>query len=213
MSQSETAVQQEYEEYLSGLAKYLNEIANKVSLFIYLKQKMDENDDDVKLAPVIFLPMTESLLVDSVISLAKLYEPSSYGNLNKFLEFVEKNTDNLNWAHGKLTKAQVQAQKALIASKETQIKNVRGQRDKYFAHHDKKYFTASDKVGADYPLSIEDVEDLVELARKIITEHTWRLKNTALMPLNKMYIISMDNVFVKLRASGHESEVADSPLN
>jgi hypothetical protein len=153
-----------------GFTKYLDRIANKVALFTYLKQKA--TSDEVELAPVIFLPVIESLLVDSVFSLAKLYELGSDKNINKFLKFVETNLGNLVWQRERVTQQQIDAQRRLIASKQAAITNLLAQRNKYFAHHDEEFFVEGDKLGKVYPLSIDDVEELIRTAQEINNEHS-----------------------------------------
>src|SRR5690242_17798386 len=96
--------QEKYEEYLEGFTRYLNKLANKVAVFSYLNQP--PIGDEIDLAPVLFLPIMESLMMDSVISLAKLYEQQDSMNLNRFLNFVESNLGRLTWQKEPITRQQ-----------------------------------------------------------------------------------------------------------
>lgn len=185
--------QQQYEDYLKGFSYNLDKLCNKVALFTYLKENL--SGDKVELAPVLFLPFIESLLVDSVVSIARLYELRSDRNLARFLDFVEGNLKFLTWQHEPITKEMLASQKHLIASKEQAATNVRSQRDKYFAHHDKEYFVDASKLGQDYPVTVRDVEELIYAAQEINCSHHLALNGTMPMPLHEMYVISLDNIF------------------
>ncbi len=199
------SVQQQYEAWLHGFTKYLDKTANKVALFTYLKQKV--RGDEADLAPVIFLPVMESLLVDSVISLAKLYEQRSDRNLNEFLKFVETNLGNLVWTRGSITQQQIDAQRQSIASKQTAVKNILAQRNKYFAHHDEEFFVDADKLEEVYPLSIDDVEELVRTAQGINNAHNLALSGSIPVTLHEFYVVALDNMFNKLRERPNERNV------
>lgn len=200
------SAQQQYEAWLKGLTKYLDKLANKVALFTYLKQQ--PVGDEHELAPVIFLPVIESLLVDSIISVAKLYESSSDRNLNKFLTFVENNRRNLFWRGEPITQQQINNQRQLITSKEKVIANVLAQRNKYFAHHDKEFFVESDNLGDSYPLSIDDVESLIRTAQEINNAHNWSLNRSMPMTLHEFYVVALDNMFQTLRNYRNQQKIS-----
>jgi len=113
---SNQEIQKQYEDYITSLTKYLNKIEYKAALFIHLNKKLSDKSEEVELVPVIFLPILESLLVDSIISLAKLYEERAERNLIKFLNFVEGNMSKITWNHQTMTHEELNKQKSLIDS-------------------------------------------------------------------------------------------------
>ena len=151
--------QDKYEQYLEGFTKYLNKLANKVAVLTYLNQK--PVGDEMELAPVLFLPIMESLIMDSIISLAKLYEAKDSMNLNKFLNFVESNLGRLAWQREPITRQQIENQRKLIIAQETAKANVLAQRNKYYAHHDSTFFTGVDELHENYPVTIPNVIQLI----------------------------------------------------
>ncbi len=189
--------QNKYEEYLQGFTKYLNKLANKVAVFTYLDQK--PVGDEIELAPVLFVPVMESLLMDSVISLAKLYETKDSMNLNRFLNFVETNLRHLEWQREPITRLQIENQRQLIVSKETAKANVLAQRNKYYAHHDSTFFTDSNKLHDSYPVTIPDVIELIRSAQTIIGDHVFALNGSRPITLQEFYVVGLDNMFNKLR--------------
>lgn len=191
------SVQKKYEEYLQGFNKYLDRLGNKVALFVYLDEK--PVGDEPELAPVLFLPIMESLLMDSVISLAKLYETKDSMNLNKFLNFVEGNLKNLSWQQAPITRQQIADQRQLMVSNENAKANVLAQRNKYYAHHDSTFFTDSNKLHERYPLSISNVVELIRTAQTIVGEHTFALNGSRSITLHELYVVGLDNIFSKLR--------------
>lgn len=189
--------QDKYEQYLRGFTNYLNKVANKVAVFSYLDQK--PFGDEVELAPVLFHPIMESLLMDSVISLAKLYEPKDSMNLNTFLNFVESNLGRLIWQQAPITRGQIESQRQLIVSQKNAKANVLSQRNRYYAHHDAAFFTDSDKLHERYPVTISDVIQLIRTAQTIIGDHTFALNSARPTTLHEFYVVGLDNMFHQLR--------------
>ncbi len=191
--------QQRYENFIKGLLKFINKLDNKAALFIHLHRKLYNNFDDVQLAPVLFVPIMESLYVDLVISLAKLYEQGSTRNLNKFLNFVESNQHKIRWNGEGISQQKLSEHKQLLESEKSAISHVLAQRNKYFAHHDCKYFTDSEKINDDYPVTIDDFRRLIEVAWKIINEHSFALNKFKMISQSPWYVISLEQIFEKLQ--------------
>ena len=62
----------------------------------------------------------------------------------------------------------VNEQQDLIASKKEIIDRVKNRRDKALAHSDAKYFNKPDDLYVKFPLSIEEIEDLIKTATEIL---------------------------------------------
>lgn len=90
--------------------------------------------------PLLFTSIAESLHVDVVLLLAKLFEDRSDRNIPRFLNFVETNLKHLKWASQSITPGDLAHQRKLLESHAQTIQNIKAQRDKYFAHHDKRHF-------------------------------------------------------------------------
>jgi hypothetical protein len=88
----------EYRERLNSLLSHTEKAKVKQDLFVYLKDKVDSESKDVDLAPVIFGPILESLLTDTIISMSKLFEVGrSHRNIKKFLNFSISNRTKIKW--------------------------------------------------------------------------------------------------------------------
>ena len=94
----------------------------------------------------------------------------------------------------------------MIASGQAAITNVLAQRNKYFAHHDEEFFVEADQLGEVYPLSIDDVEELIRTAQEINNEHNLALNSSMPMTLHEFYVVAMDNMFNQLRERRNEQK-------
>jgi len=75
-----------------------------------------------------------------------------------------------------------------------------GRRDKFFAHLDKRYFKEPARIYVDYPLEADDVIALVNAVIGVITEHQWKLKESAAISVAEFYTICVDNMVRNLEA-------------
>jgi hypothetical protein len=62
----------------------------------------------------------------------------------------------------------IEKQQELINSKKTIIDNIKGRRDTTLAHSDAKYFNNPEDTYAKFPLSNDDIEDVIEVATEIL---------------------------------------------
>lgn len=70
----------------------------------------------------------------------------------------------------------IKEQQELINSKKTIIDNIKGRRDTSLTHSDAKYFNNPDDIYIKYPLSDENIEDVIELATEILRiQHVYLL--------------------------------------
>ena len=68
----------------------------------------------------------------------------------------------------------IEEHQKLINSKNDIIKNVRGRRDSSLAHSDAKFFNNPDDTYIKYPLSDENIDELIELSTEILrTQHLY----------------------------------------
>jgi len=190
---------EEYEGRLNNLLSYTERVGVKIDLFIHLKKKLDADDEDIDLGPVMFGPVLDSLLSDSVVSLAKLFEGDrSDRNLIRFLNFTMSNRSEIDWSQ-EIGVEEIKDQKESVEDIDGKIKNVMRQRDKYFAHHDKEYFSDSGRLSKDYPASIDDVENLVSTAWDILNDHRFALDRSKRIPRNDFAVAGMEQMFEALR--------------
>jgi len=67
-------------------------------------------------------------------------------------------------------------QQKLINSKKNIIDNIKGRRDSSLAHSDAKYFNNPDDIYVKYPLSNENIEEIIELTTEILRmQHVYLL--------------------------------------
>jgi len=70
----------------------------------------------------------------------------------------------------------IREQQELIISKKNIVDNIKGRRDTSLAHSDATYFNNPDDIYVKYPLSDENIEDVIELATEILRmQHVYLL--------------------------------------
>lgn len=118
--------------------------------------------------------IVESLQVDCVISVCKMVEGSNRGErtIQTLLEFAKDNLPILSKEYPKLTLATIEKHTNELKAIEPQINRLMKQRDKYFAHSDKKYFLEPGKLVADFPDTQNDLVDVVRVLQSIIGDHS-----------------------------------------
>lgn len=186
-------IQEQYVAYLNGLSDHGTKLELKLATLLRLRDR--ENDQDIpEKIPLLFTSIAESLHVDIVLSLAKLFEDRSDRSLPRFLNYVEANGKHLEWARQGITQSDLIRQRKLIESHAQTIRNVKAQRDKYFAHHDKDYFNNSNGLNDDFPLTRDAIIDLVRLPQKILGEHSFAVSGSVRISIAEFAAAHVDKM-------------------
>lgn len=85
------------------------------------------------------------------------------------------------------------------------ITAIMGRRDKFFAHLDKRYFREPERIYVDFPLEDSAVIALVNVVIAIITEHQWKLRETANFHVAEFLEIGVDNMVRNLEAGRRQN--------
>ncbi len=194
-------IQAEYESRLSGYANLIHGnappgLAAKLAIFRELLQQHKQWRDDLwHIEPLLF-PLFKSSEVDLHLSIARLLErpQRSDRSLFKFLSFCEGNRANIIWANGELTSALIAEQLASLEAHRSTINAIMGRRDRFFAHLDKRYFTAPAAVYSDYPLDDDAVIALANAMIDIVQMHEQGLNGSASFHLAEFYMVAVDNM-------------------
>lgn len=94
---------------------------------------------------------------------------------NRFTKSLEPTlynprTNNFEIVQATVYKDIITKQQKLISSKKSLIKRVIGRRDKALAHSDARYFNKPEDLYVKFPLSIKDIDDLIEALTRILKE-------------------------------------------
>ncbi len=189
--------QEQYVAYLNGLSDQGTKLELKLATLLRLRDREKDPDLPEKI-PLLFTSIAEALHVDVVLSLAKLFEERSDRNIPSFLNYTEVNCKHIDWARQRITQTEITAQRKLIGSHAEAIQSIKGQRDKYFAHHDKEYFADSSSLNHDFPLTKEAIIDLVRLLQKILGEHSYALNGSVRVSIAEFATVHVDNMIHRL---------------
>lgn len=165
-------VQEEYEDYVRGLAKRLQStdefgLAYKLSIFSYFLRRQQEFGENAWSGEPLLYYFLKSVEVDLHLAIARLLDEhkQTHGSIRKFLNFTIEHRAQIKWAGEGFAESELFAQKQKINAHEETIKSILGRRNKYFAHPDRKYFHDPAQLYTDFPI---DEDDLVALASELI---------------------------------------------
>ncbi|MDZ4309599.1 MAG: hypothetical protein U1A24_03430 [Cypionkella sp.] len=198
--------QENYERRLSKYAQLLHGtdqdgLVCKLQMYQSFLGKHSELGDRLwKIEPLLIL-LIKSLEQDLHLTLAKFFEEDGY-SIGKFIRFCLTNRRQISWAEGKpLDESVLRKQADALVEHEHVIKAIRGRRDKFFAHRDKRYLDNGDQIYSDYPLSAQDVERVTNTLISIVGAHERGLSGGRFsFHLAEFIEIGVDNMVRNLEA-------------
>lgn len=198
-------VQEMYESLLNGFQQIVfDDLVPKLALYHSLNKKYQENNDVFIDKAGIFAYVIQSLEVDTLLIMAELLDGKrSDRNIIKFIDFSESNRLTIKWKDGSIPTEQIKKQRELIAENQATIERITVRRDKFLAHSDKKYYLNREKLDEDYPVSIEDLINLTRCFQKILSEHSFGLKNGGRVSYEDFFYIAVDNLLNKIMYPQH----------
>ena len=137
----------------------------------FREQSRRLNDESV--VPL-FSTLAESLQIDVILSLAKLFEKRGDNrarSLLRLLEFVEANAKEIEWQHP-VTVFDLRRQRALIEARRAEIHLVISQRDMYFEHRGPQWTGRLADITSDLPITSEMLTELLQVAQQILEKHS-----------------------------------------
>lgn len=171
-----------------------------------LRQREIHGERLWKIEPTLYLLM-HSAEIDLHLAAARLLESPgrSEGSIFAFLEFCITNRAHLTWKAGTPSLETFDEQLARLEAHRATITAIMGRRDKFFAHLDKRYFREPGRIYVDFPLEDSAVIALVNAVIAIITEHQWKLKETANFHVAEFLEIAVDNMVRNLEAGRRQN--------
>ena len=115
----------------------------------------------------------DAFLTDIILTLTKIYDVSADAkrSLFHYLKLVRDNFGQLESKNSEFTVSTVNLQLAEIEARRVQLETLKIHRDKWRAHHDKQYFDRPAKLDEEAPLNVDDLRQLVEVAKQILWTH------------------------------------------
>lgn len=179
-------IKEELEELLE---KYLFRIVyanDKYKLYYFLQERKSDRLEELNMAPAFFVTVFDALQQSFLIETFKLYDIKSDTGIIKLLNKCENSNklfptkgysvfheidpltdeikDTLRDEYQINVLSDINKFRIELAEKDRVINNLRGQRDKYYAHLDNKYFNNQQNISIDYPLLFKDVGELLDFA-------------------------------------------------
>lgn len=160
-----------------------NNIAIKLATYAGFKKSLEDNfNETVKNFPLLYF-MVESLHVDCVLSVCKLVEGKqrSERTLHILNDFVENNLPAISKQYPLVTQSLIDSARTNLDEVAEVITRIITQRDKYYAHSDKKYFLEPGKLLIDFPNTHEDLIQIVRTLQTVINSYhhalykSWRV--------------------------------------
>jgi len=182
MNQSD--VEDYFEKYREYLVGELGRLATYVRLFRRLHERKSDRLKEMNIAPAFFSTTIDALFSAIVLWVDKLFGDRSERGLLNLLNFVEqhrgifdikelqrrKNYPNNHWLlqnREAVTLTSIQNDRRSL-SEFKPLANFKLRRDKFQAHFDKEYFFDRNKLQVDAPLTWKDLEDVIQLGKKIV---------------------------------------------
>ncbi|WP_395665506.1 hypothetical protein [Methylocella sp.] len=200
-------IQANYEERLSRYVTLIQGeappgLVPKLAVYRELIRQQGMHGDRLwKIEPILH-PLIFSVETDLHLATARLLEEPrrAEGSLFAFLAFCMKNQANITWKSGPPPIEVLEKQLDELESRRNTINAIMGRRDKFFAHLDKRYLKEPARIYADYPLEAEEVIALVNAVIGVVTEHQWKLQESAAISVAEFYAIGVENMVRNLEA-------------
>lgn len=149
-------LEQELLQYL----KQVIELRNTFKLYKMMKNDINGSLNKVNKYPYVFVTTINALIYSFIMQAYKLFTEKEKKNIFSMIEMCKNNQkhfENIEELVEKLNKL-----KKYLETKINTVNNIRGLRDKYFAHSDKEYFSKPSKVMEDFIIETDEVEEMIE---------------------------------------------------
>jgi hypothetical protein len=194
----------EYKKYLTRLCHLISvELVPKTAVFDYFTEriyKIEPKLDDLE--PLMWY-VQSGFHYDITFSLYRLFDKKADRNIFHFIDFTEKNLENIFWAREPLTENNIQEQRRLLESVHAITERLRKRRNKFFAHYDKDYFDKPEQIDVDFPFTNEDAKQLVRILQKIINQHTHAFSSSGILSLEGFVYVAAAKLFNAIRNKPH----------
>ena len=194
--------------FLDGLTNHIAWIDARLEIYKYLQNCTKDNRiDALNVAPAFFRNIQEALLTDVILGLDKLYaaEKDAKRSLIQYLKQVKIHFRALEPAKSNFSIDLIEHQLVQIEKAQPLLKNLKVHRNKFYAHHEAKYFDNRYKLNEDAPLSTDDLTKLVDLAKGILHDHHGGLLDVERI----MRVINADDVSFVIKSIQRYKRMVD----
>lgn len=210
----------QFNEYREQLHAELRRLVSYASVYRRLYERKADRIREMNIAPAFFGTTIDALYSGIIIWAHKLFDSRGQRGFWDFLSLVEDNRAEFTVAalkarrnyidgHWMLNRTDITCDDIQTFREEIQaseaLKRIKLRRDKYYAHFDKAYFLSKAQFAEDAPLEWIELDNLLELGRKIVNECSVAFdgKSYSVEPLN---IHDVDRLLNKLHDTYKESK-------
>jgi len=186
-----------YDQFLERLEHDVERLDADFRNYLRLWELVDEYIDEVNEAPGTFTTFINSMRTSTVVLAHRLFDKDSVG-LRKLIAQAENHLSEIEWQGTTPSEADLQSQRDRITELDDVLERLRVQRNKAYAHLDKKHVLDREAFAGDYPLDSGDLRQAIDLAQEIIHEHyLWR--NNSHLSMGIVGAVNVDHLFELIR--------------
>jgi hypothetical protein len=158
-----------------------------------------EADPDRTLSDVpLLVPIIEALETDLILTMSKLLETDTYGNITKLINLAQTHRTKIPWRTG-MSATALMKHHSEIVSRTSIIDALMSQRNKYYAHADKRFFLDPGRRHAEYPLTWRDTVEVIRCLQNIVAEHSQHLTGSFAVSADTFFRIAAAQLLQTLR--------------
>lgn len=125
-----------------------------------------------------FTTVKYSLFITLIISIYRIYKSTNQQNTDDIFKFIEKAEKNYKNNIENI----VEDFKNKLTLKSDLLNNIFKWRNKHIAHLDTAFFMDSKKLEIEYPIKIDDLEELINITLEYISKIFYAITNKSLSP-------------------------------
>ena len=162
----------QYRDLLDAYAGEVDYADCAFEIFFMMKYGDKKWEKAYKIAPAFFSIARKSIFQEAFLTLGKLFKTTggSERNLIKLLNLIESEIKIFDDNGQKELKLKIGFYRDEIEARAVSVNKITRWRDKLLAHYDKEYFTNPNKIVDDSGLSLEEIRDLIDVARTMIND-------------------------------------------
>lgn len=158
-----------YEQYLMKLIEDAQRVDADFRNYMTLWEHMDEYLDAINEAPGTFRSIINGLRTSTVVLIHRLFDSGSV-NLKKIIGLAKTHLDTIDWSE-KPTMDALDKHLEKIDEFASTLDRLRVQRNKAYAHLDKKPIQDAEAFADKTPLDSKDLRKAIDLAFDILQDH------------------------------------------
>lgn len=182
---------EKYDQYLNRLIEDAQRLDADFRNFTKLWSLLDDYLDEVNEAPGTFMSIINAFRTSTVVLAHRLFDArSDVVSLHELIRIADTHGGVIDWKGGRLSSQDLDAQRNRITAYQDPLDRLRKQRNKAYAHLDKKHVLNREAFAQDFPLVDKDLRGAIELAHNVLQEHHGARFNSHL----EMRIVNAVNV-------------------